>query len=307
MIRNGINTVSLLLLSLLFACSVAQRQAPAPVAQARPAEKPTPALTATSNAPAPQPIREKLVAKVNGKPLTLGEFDRLYQSYLLQNRKNGSSAQSKQQFLQKLIADSLLQQYAEEQGIEREPQFQRQLESTRSELVVEYFTREKLLRNIQVSNAEIEQYYDSHLEDYSMPEKIQVRFILTSTLDEAEKALERLRNGERFADVARDLSIHSSRVNGGLLEPFARGTYNKPFEEAAFALKVGELSSTIKTDAGFCIMEKTAEIPRQITPLSAVRGKISEILLAEKERTALQNFVARLKSTARIETYPIPE
>jgi peptidyl-prolyl cis-trans isomerase C len=299
--------MSLVLISALLACSMAKKPIPAPVAEPRPSEKILTASPAPPKPPTPnQPPKETVVARINGKAITLAEFDRIYQDYLLNNRDNGSTAKSKEEFLQKVVADTLLQQYAEAHGADREQLFQRELEQTRNQLLIDYFTREKLFRNIQVSNAEIEQYYNSHLEDYTQPEKIQARLILTNTIEEAQQALERLRAGERFADVARDLSIHSSRANGGLLDPFTRGTYNKSFEDAAFALKVGDLSDIIKTDAGFSIIEKTAEIPRQIKPLSAVRGRISEILLSQKEHAVLQEFIAQLKSGAQIETFPIP-
>jgi peptidyl-prolyl cis-trans isomerase C len=299
--------ISLAVISVLVACSMVKKPTPAPVAQPRPSEK---AETASPPPPKPptssQPTKETIVARINGRAITLAEFDRMYQDYLVKNRDNGSAAKSKEEFLQKVVADKLLQQYAEDHGADREQLFQRELEQTRNQLLIDYFTREKLFRNIQVSNAEIEQYYNSHLEDYSQPEKIQARLILTNTIEEAQQALERLRAGERFADVARDLSIHSSRANGGLLDPFTHGTYNKAFEDAAFALKVGDLSDIIKTDAGFSIIEKTAEIPRQIKPLSAVRGRISEILLSQKEQAVLQEFIAQLKSSAQIETHPVP-
>jgi parvulin-like peptidyl-prolyl isomerase len=160
---------------------------------------------------------------------------------------------------------------------------------------------------VQVTNAEVEQYYNSHPDLYTHPERIQVRLILTITLQEAEKALDCLSKGESFPDVARKFSIHSSRTNGGLLEPFTRGIYNRSFEDAAFALVVGELSDIIKTDAGYSIIEKTAELPRQIEPLDAVRDEISQILLKQKQEELLRGFINSLKSSARIETYPIPQ
>lgn len=61
-----------------------------------------------------------------------------------------------------------------------------------------------------------------------------------------------------FAELAQKYSDCSSAKRGGDLGLFGRGTMQKPFEEAAFALKVGELSETVDTDSGVHIIMRTA-------------------------------------------------
>lgn len=61
-----------------------------------------------------------------------------------------------------------------------------------------------------------------------------------------------------FTELASKYSDCSSAKRGGDLGPFGRGSMQKPFEQAAFALKVGELSSSVDTDSGIHIIERTA-------------------------------------------------
>ncbi|XP_034196146.1 peptidyl-prolyl cis-trans isomerase NIMA-interacting 1 [Osmia lignaria lignaria] len=61
-----------------------------------------------------------------------------------------------------------------------------------------------------------------------------------------------------FAELASKYSDCSSAKRGGDLGPFNRGAMQKPFEQAAFALKVGELSSPVHTDSGIHIIQRTA-------------------------------------------------
>ncbi|XP_044732397.1 putative peptidyl-prolyl cis-trans isomerase dodo [Chrysoperla carnea] len=61
-----------------------------------------------------------------------------------------------------------------------------------------------------------------------------------------------------FAELAQNYSDCSSARRGGDLGPFGRGTMQRPFEEAAFALKVGELSEPVDTDSGVHIIMRTA-------------------------------------------------
>lgn len=61
-----------------------------------------------------------------------------------------------------------------------------------------------------------------------------------------------------FAELAQNYSDCSSAERGGDLGPFVRGAMQKPFEEAAFNLKVGELSDPVITDSGVHIILRTA-------------------------------------------------
>uniref|UniRef100_A0A6M2DS65 Peptidyl-prolyl cis-trans isomerase n=1 Tax=Xenopsylla cheopis TaxID=163159 RepID=A0A6M2DS65_XENCH len=86
---------------------------------------------------------------------------------------------------------------------------------------------------------------------------------ITRTKEEALELLasyrEEIETGKStFVDLAQKYSDCSSAKRGGDLGPFQRGTMQKPFEEAAFALKVGEMSQTVDTDSGVHIILRTA-------------------------------------------------
>lgn len=61
-----------------------------------------------------------------------------------------------------------------------------------------------------------------------------------------------------FAELAKEFSDCSSAKNGGDLGPFGKGQMQKPFEEAAFALNVGEMAGPVDTDSGVHLILRTA-------------------------------------------------
>ena len=90
-----------------------------------------------------------------------------------------------------------------------------------------------------------------------MASKIKCSHILVQKHSEALVVLERLRIGESFAKLAKDLSIDKgSGKRGGDLGYFGRGMMVKPFEEAAFKLEKGQLSEPVKTEFGYHIIKR---------------------------------------------------
>lgn len=90
-------------------------------------------------------------------------------------------------------------------------------------------------------------------------DKIRCSHILVKKQGEALAALDRLAGGEKFAKLARELSLDSgSARRDGSLGYFGRGKMVKPFEEAAFALSVGQVSRPVKTQYGYHVIKRLA-------------------------------------------------
>ena len=87
--------------------------------------------------------------------------------------------------------------------------------------------------------------------------KIRASHILVKTEEEAKKLLEEIKNGADFAKLASEHSICPSGRDGGDLRFFGRGMMVKPFEDAAFALKKGEVSEPVETQFGWHLIKLT--------------------------------------------------
>lgn len=93
----------------------------------------------------------------------------------------------------------------------------------------------------------------------------------------AEAVLERLKKGEDFAKVAKSESEDPvSAAQGGSLGDVHRGAMVKPFEDALFALKKGELSDIVKTGFGFHVIKVNDITPAKVKPFEEVRASIEQ-------------------------------
>lgn len=89
-----------------------------------------------------------------------------------------------------------------------------------------------------------------------MSNKVHCAHILVKTEKEVNAILERLKKGEKFTSIAKDISMCPSKKRGGDLGTFGRGQMVKEFETAAFALDKGQISGIVKTQFGFHIIKR---------------------------------------------------
>ena len=89
-----------------------------------------------------------------------------------------------------------------------------------------------------------------------MPNKVHCAHILVKTEKEAKAVLERLKKGEKFANITKQVSLCPSGKRGGDLGTFSRGKMVKEFEKAAFTLQKGQISPVVKTKFGYHIIKR---------------------------------------------------
>ena len=90
-----------------------------------------------------------------------------------------------------------------------------------------------------------------------MPVKIKCSHILVAKQSESIVIIERLKKGEKFGKLAKELSIDKgSGKKDGSLGYFTKGMMVKPFEETAFKLQVGEVSEPVKSEFGYHIIKR---------------------------------------------------
>lgn len=144
-------------------------------------------------------------------------------------------------------------------------------------------------------DTELDKYYRRHLDRFEIPEQVKVAHILVrvpqgadETLRQqkrarAEELLKQAKAGKDFAALARSSSEDpGSAARGGDLGFFPRGAMVPPFEQAAFALKPGEVSELVTTDFGFHILKGEGHIEGRVKPLAEVLDEVKAGLRREK-------------------------
>lgn len=159
------------------------------------------------------------------------------------------------------------------------------------------FTPARYRDQVSFDDAEIERYYRRHLDQFEVREQVQASHILirvaedadektlAARLERAQKVQSELKAGKDFAELARIYSDdEASAVKGGELGYFPRGVMVPAFEQAAFALRPGELSDLVRTPFGFHIIKVTGYIEAGIRPMEDVVEQVKNGLREDKAR-----------------------
>lgn len=255
------------------------------------------------------------VATVNGVGIKQQQlFDALIKG------GNGSSA------LEGLITYELVRQAADSQGImitdediQRElnviiksmgsrenfelalEQYQMTEEDLQPDLLYQARLRKLLASQIKITDDAVRTYYDQNKDSFGTPEQVKASHILVETKAEADAIYTQLKNGADFAQLAKDKSIDTgSGAGGGDLGYFERGIMVPEFEDAAFSLKVGEISSPVQSQYGYHLIVVSDHKAAVTRTFDEVKDEIKDTLTTQKIYELSQSFLTDLRAKADI-------
>jgi len=181
-------------------------------------------------------------------------------------------------------------------------------------VLLDVYLERRLYNHISVSPAEIRKYYDTNSEAYSKAVAFTMRQILVrfeghsaeETKALAQKAAERVRGGEDFAQVAKEMSQDPYASQGGLWPPQKHGEPIPDVEKAALALKPGEVSEPFSTPLGWHIVKLESIDGGTVTTFEQAQDEISSKLLERAQYLARLGLLTDLRSKAIVRLYPVP-
>jgi foldase protein PrsA len=152
--------------------------------------------------------------------------------------------------------------------------------------------RTKILEGTdKVSNAQIADYYNKNKNRFAVPEKRDIRIVLTKTEDQAKKAKAALESGQSWKTVAGKYSIdQGTRDNGGLLAAVPKGQQEKALDDATFSASKGKVGGPVKTQFGYYVFEVTKITPGSQQSLEQSKDSIKQLLVSQAQQKKIDQF-----------------
>jgi peptidyl-prolyl cis-trans isomerase C len=286
---------------LLFCAAVAiagpvAAQQPGQAQGAPPAAKPP----AKPPAQAGQPLKDPVVAIVNGQPVRLSDLEVAQQALPQQYRSMPLQAVFPA-LLDRIIDSKLVVQEGRKNKVTDDPAFKKRMAFVEDQVLQDFWIQREVAR--KVTPEKLQERYEERLKSLPSEEEVHARHILVATEDEAKALIAELKKGTAFDKLARDKSTDkASGAEGGDLGWFKKSDMVKEFADAAFALNKGGLTETpVKTQFGFHVIK--VEDRRKAPPPAF--EELSEPLREEMVREAVTAHLDQLRSGAKIEKFNI--
>jgi parvulin-like peptidyl-prolyl isomerase len=246
------------------------------------------------------------LASVNGKQITESDAE----IYIAQTQPGAHFAtlpsDQKGLIVDRLVERLLFVEQAKKEGIEKDSNYVRLLERDKEELMVRTWIT-KQFENTVVSDGEAKKYFTDHPDEFKIPAQVHARHILLKEEKDANSVIAKLKGlkGEalqkKFIELAKAKSTGPTGPKGGDLGFFGSGQMVKPFNEAVFAMKKGEVTmKPVKTQFGYHVIYVEETKPAKAVPYEEAKSRIINMLKQKAFSTKMAKLVDTLKSKAKI-------
>ncbi|QFT29845.1 peptidylprolyl isomerase [Roseibium porphyridii] len=205
-------------------------------------------------------------------------------------------AQWRQLLLDAVVDMELLAQAARQDGLDQDPDFQKQMEFLELQALRNAYLSQKI--GDAISDEDLQAAYDKEFADFEGAEEVNARHILVKEKAEAEELIKELDGGADFAELAREKSTGPSGPNGGDLGFFGRGQMVPPFDEAVFALDPGTYTKEpVETQFGWHVIKLEGKRKQEKPALEEVANGLRQQLFRDRYEAKM----AELKGAATVE------
>lgn len=239
--------------------------------------------------------QERVVAKVNGKDIT--EADMRLAEAEIGNELGSLPAETRRRvLLEYLIETQLFADAADREKLGSGAHFDDRMQYWRRRALRDaYFERSV---KSTVSSTEARKVYDQEVSGARPEEEVRARHILVDSEQRAKEVFEKIAHGEDFGRMAKEHSKDpGSKDDGGDLGYFSRGQMVPQFEEAAFKLKKGDISSPVQTKFGWHLIKVEDRRSRGAPPFEEIKDR----LLASMIHRKAQEVATSLREKAKLE------
>lgn len=248
-------------------------------------------LQGTASGPAGQQAQgeDKVLAEIDGFQLTASALESILQVIPEATRKDIDTPEGRQRFIRNYLEQKAMALEAQALGLMQDPVVQKEIEFSREQVLSEALQKH-VVQEIQVTDAEIEAYYEQNREEFKHPVMARVSRILVGRQEEALQIISRAEAGESFAELA---SAHSkdirSKQRGGRLGWVRPGQMEPAVEQVIFGLGPGQIGPPVRTVQGWHVLQVNDRREAGYMNLDTVREPLRVQLLGEKRNQALQS------------------
>jgi peptidyl-prolyl cis-trans isomerase C len=247
----------------------------------------------------PPQAEERVVAFVNGKPITQTEFDHEWADLPDATKARYEKEGGRQVFLKELVDHEMLLQEARRQGLDLDDAIRDRVRRYKEKLLIDELLKDRMKTTVELTKEELDRYYEQHASELLTPLKVRVAQMLLPNYPAAKDLETQVNRGGDFGKFAQRYSIdYKTKAKGGDLGPYRKGLVIPEVDDAIRTLKPGMISAPIKAESGYYLVMITALEPEIIQADLAKRERLRQELLYLKRKQYFDSVIAEIKGKA---------
>jgi peptidyl-prolyl cis-trans isomerase C len=243
----------------------------------------------------------QVLAKVDGKEITTSYFERQIKNLPESVQRLSLEGEGKRAILEGMINREILYKEAVKKGINKDAEIKRKLEDMEKELVISTFIQREFGNKLMVDDKEVQDYYNTHINEFRNREEIRISQIVVSEEKDAKDVIGKLKEGKDFGALAAEYSIDKqSALRKGDVGYYTYKMLPAEIRDSVFRLKVGDISGPYKMPDGYEIYKITDR--RTVSySFDQVKNAIKLQLIDQKIQDSLKTYLDDLKKNMKIQ------
>ncbi len=254
--------------------------------------------------PAFSPEEENAVlGTYEGGRMTVGSLiDELMQIPIESRPDSAMGVKEFTRFLKVVLMNKALLVDGYARKIQDRPEVRSQLDRNREERMVTMLY-DSIVKDVTVTSADIEEYYENYKDSLRNPEQYEVSRIVTQSEEASKAARQAIRGGKPFEVVARARSVDRAARNGGKLSPVTVDVFPPAVRELVVSLKIGEIGGPVHTDDGWMLIRLDGHSAERQLSLDETRDTIRMQLLQLRQGEVFDSWLAQKRQELGIEVF----
>jgi len=237
----------------------------------------------------------EVLARIGDRVITRADLEKRIERFGPDRRSFYETPDGRAELLQQIVRIDVFSRRARELGMDEDPAFRARIEAIEKTFLASDYAK-RIAESAKVSEGEAKAYYDTHPEEFHVPEQIKAPSIMVGKPADAspaeiamrrariEEARHRAVNGAPFSEL---IERYSDEVFTGTSDFFSRGALVPEIEDTVFSLRIGEVSPVLEVKDAYLVFKLEDRRPPHEKPFEEVRQNIMDQLAEGKKIDAL--------------------
>jgi len=245
---------------------------------------------------------KRVIAFVDGYPVTFNDI--LIETELSPTFYKETLRTDPNAVLDDYINQILLFREAKKYERELKKEVESRMKNYYMKLLTKEYVEKKLAAKVKITDGEVSEYYNAHLEDFVIPERVRLFEIVLPSQQAAEAVRRRLSLGESFEELARRESITQSREKSGDLGWIDVRKLEPEIAALVTRITPGDvLANIIKTEVGYHIIKLASKTERRMLTLQEATPEIKSMMMSQGKKREVDALIAGLREKSKIRIF----